>query len=78
MNTVILYKGYDISIAMDSSHGNGDLVRSEIMVWLEGDTSYSGHTTAQFLVGDETRLDGTGEVLKRVMDKIDTLTAGVL
>lgn len=36
--TKIPYKGYEISISMDSSHGDGDLFRSDILVFdAEGD-----------------------------------------
>lgn len=77
VNTVIAYKGYEISIAMDSSHTDGDLSRSEIMVWPIGELNFTGDVTNQFFVDGETRLDGTGVVLKRIMDKIDTLSKEV-
>lgn len=67
--TKILYKGHEISIAMDSSLGLGDLTRSDIRVFSED----SQDITAHFLESDESMLYGDAETLLRVMKKIEQL-----
>lgn len=43
MCTKIPYHGYTISISMDSSHGPGDLVRSDIRIYDEHDVDVTEH-----------------------------------
>ena len=64
--TKIMFMGFEISISMDSSHGPGDLSRSEIRV-------YDGNVdvTKDFLFEDETMLYGDSNILYRVMRQID-------
>jgi hypothetical protein len=61
--TKIDYKGLEISISMDSSHGNGDLARSDIRVYDD--------ITDRFLEDDESMLYGDAETLLRIMKKIE-------
>jgi hypothetical protein len=72
--TKIEYKGFEISIAMDSSHGDGDLRRSDIRVYGCAGNSHGLDVTEDFYIDDENMLVGTGEVLKRVMDQIDKVS----
>lgn len=69
--TKIPYRGYTISIAMDSSHGDGDLFRSDILV----DNANGDCVTA--LVFDEFKeqrvIYADAEALKRAFAGIDKL-----
>ena len=68
MCTKIEYKGYEISIAMDSNHGDGDLRRTDIRVY---DKAHGGDVTEAFLEKDENMLYGNAETLLRVMKQIE-------
>jgi hypothetical protein len=72
--TKIEYRGYEISIAMDSSHGDGDLWRSDIRVFTLPGAAPGADATGTFLEADERMLYGTAETLIRVFKKIDELT----
>ena len=63
--TKIEYKGYEISISMDSSHGPGHLTRSDIRVF-RGNYDVS----ADFLEEGERMLYGDAVTLHRIMDQI--------
>jgi len=67
-NTKIEFKGFEISIAMDSSHGDGDLTRTDIRVYKENDD-----VTIRFLDKDEYMLYGNAETLLRVMKQIEQM-----
>jgi hypothetical protein len=63
--TKIPYKGFEISISMDSSHGDGDLFRSDIRVYDDKDKD----VTHRF---DESNfIYGTGEALRDIFLTID-------
>lgn len=65
--TKIDFKGYEISIAMDSSLKFGrDLVRSDIRVYKD-----NKDVSKDFLVEDENMLYGDAETLLRIMKQID-------
>jgi hypothetical protein len=68
--TKIDFKGFEISIAMDSSHGPGDLFRSDIRVF---DNNKGKEISDLFYVGDETMLYGDADTLLRVMKQIETM-----
>jgi hypothetical protein len=72
--TIIKYNGFEISISVDSSHGAGDLRRSDIRVYTCPTDGHGVDVTNDFHVDNETMLIGTGEVLKRVMDQIDKVS----
>jgi len=66
--TKIPYKGYEISISMDSSHGEGDLLRTDIRVFKEeADVSFV------FFGPGESMLYGDAETLLHVMHHINEL-----
>jgi len=69
--TKIPYRGYTISIAMDSSHGDGDLFRSDILV----DNANGDCVTA--LVFEEFKeqrvIYADADALKRAFAGIDKL-----
>lgn len=67
--TKIEFKGFEISISMDSNHGPGDLARSDIRVY----TTPGVDCTSKFLEGNELMLYGNAETLLRVMKKIEVL-----
>jgi hypothetical protein len=69
--TKIAYRGYEISISMDSSHGPGDLVRSDIRVYTNPGAVPGVDCTDAFLGRDETMIYGTGEELARLFRMID-------
>ena len=71
--TKIEYKGYEISISMDSSHRPGDLTRSDIRVYTAPGSVPGVDVTDMFLAPGETMLYGTGETLRDVMLAIDEL-----
>jgi hypothetical protein len=73
--TKIPYKGYEISISMDSSHGDGDLHRTDIRVFTAPGSVPGVDCTVGFLREDENMLYGDGETLLRVMQHIDELVA---
>jgi hypothetical protein len=73
--TKIEFKGYEISIAMDSSHGADDLFRSDIRVYTAPGAVPGVEVTSKFLVEDETMLYGNAETLFRVMQKIEAMSA---
>ncbi len=52
--TKIPYKGYEISLSMDSSHGTGDLFRSDILVFDAG-----GDNVTRAIYPDVSYPDGT-------------------
>ena len=66
--TKIDYMGFEISIAMDSSHGSGDLRRSDIRVY---DQAHGGDVSEAFFRENETMLYGDAETLLRVMKQIN-------
>lgn len=69
--TKIDYKGFEISISMDSSLKFGrDLTRTDIRVY---DKAHSGDVTDAFLQGDERMLYGDAETLLRVMKQIEQM-----
>jgi hypothetical protein len=68
--TKIDYKGLEISISMDSSHGNGDLARSDIRVY-DNRSGNGIDITDRFLEDDESMLYGDAETLLRIMKKIE-------
>ena len=68
--TKIEYKGFEISIAMDSSHGDGDLFRSDIRVFTKPGAVPGVDCTSNFLEEGETMLYGDAETLLRVMQHI--------
>jgi hypothetical protein len=65
--TKIEFRGYEISIAMDSSIGPGDLRRSDIRIYKDNED------VTKVLFPDDAMLYGHGEELKRVFDKISGL-----
>lgn len=69
--TKIEYRGYEISISMDSSHGNGDLFRSNIRVYTNPGAVPGMDATSEFLKDDESMIYGTGEELHRIFNEID-------
>ena len=71
--TKIPFKGYEISISMDSSHGPGDLRRSDIRVFTNPGNVPGVDCTNMFLEGDEHMLYGTAETLLRIMKKIEAM-----
>ena len=66
MCTKILYKGFEISIAMDSGHGPGDLTRSDIRVY-DNEIDVS----RVFFADDEAMLYGDADTLLRIMKRIE-------
>ena len=68
--TKIDFKGFEISIAMDSSHGDGDLFRSDIRVFTKPGAVPGVDCTSNFLEEGETMLYGDAETLLRVMQHI--------
>ena len=70
--TKIDFKGFEISISMDSSHGSGDLFRTDIRVF---DLAHGGDVSQAFFVDGETMLYGNAETLLRVMKQIDGMQA---
>lgn len=71
VTTKIEYKGFEISISMDSSHQPGDLTRSDIRVFAAPGAMPGVDCTCSFLEGDETILRGEAETLLRIMKKIE-------
>jgi hypothetical protein len=71
--TKIEYKGFEISIAMDSSHGDGDLFRSDIRVYTAPGAVDGVECTSEFLADGESMLYGDAETLLRVMKKIESM-----
>lgn len=71
--TKIEYKGYEISIAMDSSHGNGDLRRTDIRVFTLPGAVPGVDVSSSFFEDDENMLYGNAETLIRVFKKIDAM-----
>lgn len=71
----IPYMGFEISLAMDSSHGAGDLCRSDIRVFtLPGAGNIIGcDVSSQFYQGDENMLYGDADTLLRVMKQIEAM-----
>jgi len=74
--TKIEYKGYEISISMDSSHGPGDLTRSDIRVYTNPGAVPGVDCTDSFLEDGEYMLYGNGETLRRVFLAIDHFEMG--
>jgi len=71
--TKIEFKGFEISIAMDSSHGDGDLFRSDIRVYTAPGAVPGVECTSEFLADGESMLYGDAETLLRVMKKIESM-----
>lgn len=67
--TKIEFKGYEISIAMDSSHGTGDLRRSDIRIYTAAGRNVD--VTSEFLQPGEYMLYGHADILLRVMKQIE-------
>lgn len=65
--TKIDFKGYEISISMDSSHGPGDLCRTDIRIYQK-----DADVTSMFCAADEFMLYGNAETLLRVMKQIES------
>ena len=72
--TKIPYKGYEISISMDSSHGPGDLQRTDIRIYSINETNIELDVTEQFLQAGENMIYGYGEDLHRVFKMIDEIS----
>lgn len=71
--TKIEFKGFELSIAMDSSHGGGDLFRSDIRVFTAPGAVPGVDCTTEFLADGESMLYGDAETLLRVMKKIEQM-----
>jgi len=71
--TKIEFKGFEISIAMDSSHGDGDLFRSDIRVYTAPGAVEGVECTSEFLADGESMLYGDAETLLRIMKKIEQM-----
>ena len=69
--TKIDFKGYEISISMDSNHGPGDLTRSDIRIYTKPKHTASVDCTDDFLEEGECMLYGNAETLLRVMKEIE-------
>lgn len=69
--TKIPYRGLEISIAMDSSHGDGDLRRSDILV----DDTDGKDITFELLPQYDGVIPATAEALKEAFEAIDWLVA---
>jgi hypothetical protein len=74
--TKIEYKGYEISISMDSSNGPGDLTRSDIRVYTNPGSVPGVDCTDSFLEEGEDMLYGDGETLRRIFLAIDHFEVG--
>lgn len=73
VNVVIPYKGYDISIAMDSSHNpTGDLSRSTILVFAPDGRDITKTLQPKC---DASGIHATGEHLKQILAVIDMMTS---
>lgn len=72
--TKIDFRGYEISISMDSSHGDGDLFRSDIRVYTKPGAVDGVDCSEVFLAEGESMLYGDAETLLRVMKKIETMS----
>ena len=73
--TKIEYKGYEISIAMDSSIGPGDLRRTDIRVFTLPGSVPGCDVSSEFFEADENMLYGNAETLIRVFKKIDEMAS---
>jgi len=71
--TKIEFLGFEISISMDSSHGPGDLARSDIRVYTNPGSVPGVECTSEFLADGESMLYGDAETLLRVMKKIESM-----
>ena len=69
--TKMKYKGYEISISSDSSHGDGDLFRTDIRVYTDPGAAPQVDVTELFQAEGETMLYGDVETLYRVFRTID-------
>lgn len=67
--TKIEFKGFKISIAMDASHGPGDLGRTDIRVYSPAGADVSD----LFAEGGESMIYGNAESLLRVMKAIEKM-----
>lgn len=65
--TKIPYRGYEISIAMDSSHGDGDLSRSDIVIYDHAQKD----VTFELLTEYSGVVPATAESLKEAFAAID-------
>ncbi len=72
--TKIPYKGFEISISMDSSFGPGDLNRSNILIFEEPGSMSGRDVTYKFFpkeLKEQGMLYGDGNTLKAVFRRID-------
>lgn len=77
--TKIVFKGFEISVVMDSNHTDSDLTRSDIRVYSvspgQANLSYYGWDRTEDFIRAGLRprqLDGNAETLLRIMNMIDT------
>ena len=75
--TKIMYKGYEISISMDSGHCDGDLTRTDLRVY--GGLDFKDNLTEQVLFELTEKygydVEGTAENLILAFANIDKLCA---
>lgn len=71
--TKIPYKGYQISIAMDSSHGDGDLFRSDILVYDELGANVTRQVVPELSEGGIVYANA--DALKEIFAAIDELVS---
>jgi len=71
--TKIEFQGYEISVSMDSSHGPGNLARTDIRVYTNPGAVPGVDCTSEFFEEGETMLFGDADTLFRVMKKIKEL-----
>lgn len=69
--TKIGYKGFEISIAMDSSHTNGDLFRADIRIYDKNDADVTFAVMPEY--EDCGVIPGSGEALRDIFQAIDEL-----
>jgi len=72
--TKIEFRGFEISVSSDSSHGSGDLWRTDIRVFTNPGNVPGVDCTTVFLEEDETMLYGNAETLLRIMKKIEMIS----
>lgn len=71
--TKILYRDCEISIAMDSSHGPGDLDRTDIRVYTTDKDITNEVIAANPALNGQCMIYGTGEQLRAVFKAIDRI-----
>lgn len=72
-STKIPYHGFEISIAMDSSHGDGDLSRSDIVVHDASGTDVTFRVLPAY--AGRGVVPATADALKAIFIAIDTLVS---